>query len=136
MFQVCLHKYDETDLLAKESQSSVLNKVRKLQIKDKGVYDKAMRAFVSYYRAYSKYECSYILRTKGEILITVLNMTFMWIDGFLKIYLFVSFSSDLDLGPIAETFGLLKFPKMSELWGKVPDNFHEADVDINSLPYK
>jgi hypothetical protein len=71
------------------------------------VFDKAMRAFVSYFKAYSKYECSLILRSK-----------------------------DLDWGKIALSFGLLKFPKISELREKKPVSFPEVEIDLNSIPYK
>ena len=90
-----------------ETTAALLKKMRDFQRKDRAVYDKAMRAFVSYYKAYSKYECSLILRAK-----------------------------DLDWGKIALSFGLLKFPKMSELWGKKPDSFEEVELDLNSIPYK
>jgi len=66
-----------------------------------------MRAFVSYFKSYSKYECKLILKTKN-----------------------------LDLGQTALSYGLLKFPKISELWGKKPESFEEVEIDINELPYK
>lgn len=93
--------------LSTTNPKPVLNKMRKFQLQDRGVYDKAMRAFVSYFKSYSKYECKVILKSKN-----------------------------LDLGKIALSYGLLKFPKMSELWGKKPDSFDEVDVDINEVPYK
>ena len=42
-----------------------VNRVRALQLKDRLMFDKANRAFVSYIQAYSKHECNLILRVKG-----------------------------------------------------------------------
>lgn len=39
-------------------------KIRKLQLRDRALMDKANRAFVSHIRAYSKHECSLLLRVK------------------------------------------------------------------------
>ena len=53
-------------LITSQEQVEQLSKtVKKFQMKDRKYYDKAMRAFVSYYKAYTKYECSLILRHKG-----------------------------------------------------------------------
>ncbi|CAE6446046.1 unnamed protein product [Rhizoctonia solani] len=54
--------------------------------RDRDVYDKSMKAFVSFVRAYSKHEASYIFRIK-----------------------------DLDLVGVAKAFGLIRLPKMPEL---------------------
>ncbi|CAE7219483.1 unnamed protein product [Rhizoctonia solani] len=54
--------------------------------KDRDVYDKSMKAFVSFVQAYSKHEASYIFRIK-----------------------------DLDLIGVAKAFGLIRLPKMPEL---------------------
>ncbi|KAJ1302654.1 hypothetical protein OPQ81_002971 [Rhizoctonia solani] len=54
--------------------------------RDRDVYDKSMKAFVSFVRAYSKHEASYIFRIK-----------------------------DLDLIGVAKAFGLIRLPKMPEL---------------------
>jgi hypothetical protein len=40
--------------------------VRSLQLKDRAVLDKALRAFVSHIQAYAKHECNVILRLKGK----------------------------------------------------------------------
>lgn len=53
--------------LKSDNYEEIINSVRKLQLDDRIVYDKANRAFVSYIRAYSKYECNLILRVKGQI---------------------------------------------------------------------
>lgn len=58
------------------------------------------KAFVSFARAYSKHEASYIFRIK-----------------------------DLDLVGLAKSFGLLKLPKMPEVKGK-ESKWDEVDVDV------
>jgi ATP-dependent RNA helicase DDX55/SPB4 len=59
------------------------------------------KAFVSFARAYSKHEASYIFRIK-----------------------------DLDLIGLAKSFGLLKLPKMPEIKGK-EDKWAEVVVDVS-----
>lgn len=63
-----------------------VNNVRKIVKTDRDISDRAIKAFVSWARAYSKHEASYIFRIK-----------------------------DLDLASLAMGFGLLKLPKMPEL---------------------
>ncbi|XP_019882784.2 probable ATP-dependent RNA helicase DDX55 homolog [Camponotus floridanus] len=80
--------------------------MRHLQQKDRLMFDKANRAFVSYIQSYSKHECSLILRLK-----------------------------DIDMGKLAMGFGLLKMPKMPELKGKDVSFFVSPEIDINAIPY-
>ncbi|XP_066583201.1 ATP-dependent RNA helicase DDX55 isoform X2 [Prorops nasuta] len=80
--------------------------MRELQLKDRLLFDKANRAFVSYIQAYNKHECNLILRLK-----------------------------DIDLGKLALGFGLLKLPRMPELQGKDLSSFCEMTVDTNSIAY-
>lgn len=44
----------------------VLPKVRAMSLADRAIFDRSMRAFVSYVQAYAKHECSLIFRVKGE----------------------------------------------------------------------
>ncbi|XP_015434946.1 PREDICTED: probable ATP-dependent RNA helicase DDX55 homolog, partial [Dufourea novaeangliae] len=80
--------------------------MRDLQKKDRILFDKANRAFVSYVQAYSKHECNLILRLK-----------------------------DIDLGKLAMGFGLLRMPRMPELKGRDVSCFKEEDININSVAY-
>jgi len=79
------------------------------QAADKGVYDKGMRAFVSHVRAYTKHECSAILRLK-----------------------------DLDLGKMATAYGLLQLPRMPELKNYQGNGFISPsfEVDLTKMTYK
>lgn len=47
------------------NMDQVVAKVRKRQLKDRTVFDRANKAFVSYIQAYSKHECHLLLRIKG-----------------------------------------------------------------------
>ncbi|XP_022209763.2 probable ATP-dependent RNA helicase DDX55 homolog [Drosophila obscura] len=88
---------------------SILEQLHRQQRADKGVYDKGMRAFVSHVRAYTKHECSAILRLK-----------------------------DLDLGKMATAYGLLQLPRMPELKNYNGHGFigPSSEVDLTKLSYK
>ncbi|XP_053694962.1 probable ATP-dependent RNA helicase DDX55 homolog [Sabethes cyaneus] len=87
----------------------VLKVLHRLQINDRGVFDKASRAFVSHVQAYSKHECNLILRVK-----------------------------DLDLGKVATSYGLLQLPRMPEMKEHFKQSFQgpEEQVDIFKLVYR
>ena len=87
----------------------LLGLIHRLQMQDKGVYDKGTKAFVSHIRAYSKHECNLILRVK-----------------------------DLDLGKVATNYGLLQLPKMPEMKDCFKETFlgPEKEVNVNKLVYK
>lgn len=56
----------------------VLPKVKALALADRAMFDRGMRAFVSYVQAYAKHECSLIFRIKGgkkDILDSVVTYT-------------------------------------------------------------
>lgn len=80
--------------------------MRHLQQKDRLMFDKANRAFVSYVQSYSKHECNLILRLK-----------------------------DIDMGKLAMGFGLLRMLKMPELKGKDVSFFISPEIDINAISY-
>ncbi|XP_073823632.1 probable ATP-dependent RNA helicase DDX55 homolog [Musca autumnalis] len=99
----------EDESCNRDQLQPTLNKLHKLQAADKGLYDKAVRAFVSHIQAYSKHECNAILRLK-----------------------------DVDLGKAATGYGLLQMPRMPELKTLKADNFigPTFEVDITKLKYK
>jgi ATP-dependent RNA helicase DDX55/SPB4 len=79
------------------------------QKKDRAIFDKGQRAFVSHMRAYSKHECNILLQLK-----------------------------QLPLGHIATSYGLIKLPLMPEMKEEHKQQFvgPKADIDFNSIPYK
>ncbi|KAI0065425.1 DEAD-domain-containing protein [Artomyces pyxidatus] len=86
--------------------SVFLSTIRKEVLTDRSLHDKAAKAFVSFVQAYSKHEASYIFRVK-----------------------------DLDLVGVAQSYGLLRLPRMPELKQAVTDHWTNADVDWNSYSY-
>lgn len=94
---------------AGSNESSRLRKLlRNIQKNDREVMEKGTRAFVSHIRAYSKHECSILLKVK-----------------------------ELPLGAMASTYGLLSLPKMPELKNRDLSDFPQVlDFDFNSVPYK
>ncbi|XP_058473987.1 ATP-dependent RNA helicase DDX55 [Solea solea] len=85
----------------------VLPKVKAMSLADRAMFDRSMRAFVSYVQAYAKHECSLIFRIK-----------------------------DLDFASLARGFGLLRMPKMPELRRKTFPNFIGTTVDTETIRYK
>ncbi|XP_070845754.1 ATP-dependent RNA helicase DDX55 [Chaetodon trifascialis] len=85
----------------------VLPKVKALSLADRAMFDRSMRAFVSYVQAYAKHECSLIFRVK-----------------------------DLDFASLARGFALLRLPKMPELKGKTLPGFTQTSVDTDTIRYK
>lgn len=85
----------------------VLPKVKAMSLADRAMFDRGMRAFVSYVQAYAKHECSLIFRVK-----------------------------DLDFATLARGFALLRLPKMPELRGKTFPDFTETTIDTETIRYK
>ncbi|KAJ3752135.1 DEAD-domain-containing protein [Lentinula raphanica] len=85
---------------------SFLNKIRQKLLTDRSLHDDAAKAFVSFVRAYSKHEASYIFRLK-----------------------------DLDIPGLAKSFGLLRLPKMPELKNVDTDDWIDAEINWSSYAY-
>ncbi|MCJ8742340.1 hypothetical protein PDJAM_G00080980 [Pangasius djambal] len=84
----------------------VLPKLKALALGDRAVFERGMKAFVSFVQAYAKHECSLIFRLK-----------------------------DLDFAALARGFALLRMPKMPELRGKTFPAFEEI-TDTDSIRFK
>jgi ATP-dependent RNA helicase DDX55/SPB4 len=84
-----------------------LPKLQNLASKDRAIFEKGAKAYVSFVQSYIKHECSMIFRVKV-----------------------------LDFGKLATGYGLLRVPKMPELKGKVVENFKCVEVDLSTIPYK
>uniref|UniRef100_A0A8C3YAI0 ATP-dependent RNA helicase n=1 Tax=Catharus ustulatus TaxID=91951 RepID=A0A8C3YAI0_CATUS len=85
----------------------LLPKLRSMALADRAVFEKGMKAFVSYVQAYGKHECNLIFRIK-----------------------------DLDFASLARGFALLKMPKMPELRGKSFPDFTPVTVNTDSISFK
>ncbi|XP_062514062.1 ATP-dependent RNA helicase DDX55-like [Corticium candelabrum] len=86
---------------------NMVEKLRKLALRDRDILEKGTRAFVSYVQSYNKHECRLIFDVK-----------------------------ELDFGLLATGFGLLRMPKMPELKGKIVETFMSSDIDLESVAYK
>ncbi|GAA5935369.1 hypothetical protein JCM1841_001936 [Sporobolomyces salmonicolor] len=92
-----------------EESLALREEFRKVVLKDRDLHDRGLKAFVSSIRSYSKHEASYLFRLQ-----------------------------DLDLIGLAQSFGLLKMPKMPELKGKEKDletRWRDAEVDWDVYAY-
>lgn len=84
-----------------------LTKLKSLALSDRAMYEKGVRAFVSYVQSYAKHECSLIFRLK-----------------------------DIDFGRLAFGFAMLRLPKMPELKNCKFIEFEKSDIDLDTIPYK
>lgn len=97
----------EDDARPEDSEVPIfLDRMRQTLLTDRALHDLAAKAFVSFVRAYSKHEASYIFRVK-----------------------------DLDLVGIAKSFGLLRLPKMPELKGVKLQGWADAEVDVGTISF-
>ncbi|KAF8913923.1 DEAD-domain-containing protein [Gymnopilus junonius] len=86
--------------------SVFLTQIRRVVMTDRSLHDQSVKAFVSFVRAYSKHEASYIFRIK-----------------------------DLDLIGVAKSFGLLRLPKMPELKQVNRESWQDAEVAWDTFSY-
>ena len=87
----------------------ITDKIRELSQKEREVYEKGLRAFVSFIQFYAKHECNLIFRLK-----------------------------ELDFGGLAMGYGLLHLPSMPELRNKrvLPSGFTPLHRDYSTIRYK
>jgi len=81
-------------------------KIRKLASHDRDMYEKGVRAFVSFIQSYTKHMCKAIFILK-----------------------------ELDMDGLVESFALLKVPKMPELKNRTIELNLSVDVDVEKIPY-
>ncbi|KAF9453005.1 DEAD-domain-containing protein, partial [Macrolepiota fuliginosa MF-IS2] len=97
---------DDTERQSDPEVEDYLSRIRTKILTDRAFNDQAVKAFVSFVRAYSKHEASYIFRIK-----------------------------ELDLIGVAKSFGLLRLPRMPELQNANKDGWIDATVDWDSFAY-
>ncbi|KAF8914605.1 DEAD-domain-containing protein [Mucidula mucida] len=90
-----------------EEVQKYLQQIRNMVITDRTLYDQAAKAFVSFVRAYTKHEASYIFRIKA-----------------------------LDLVGVAKSYGLLRLPKMPELKDADRSTWQDASVNWDTYAYQ
>ncbi|XP_006460355.1 hypothetical protein AGABI2DRAFT_203365 [Agaricus bisporus var. bisporus H97] len=101
-----LSSEDDTERRTDQEVDQSLSLVRTKVLSDRVYNDQAMKAFVSFVRAYCKHEASYIFRIK-----------------------------DLDLVGVARSFGLLRLPRMPELQNVDKSGWADATVDWDTYAY-
>ncbi|XP_022453490.1 ATP-dependent RNA helicase DDX55 isoform X3 [Delphinapterus leucas] len=95
------------EMKVQKNTVDLLPKVKSMALADRAVFEKGMKAFVSFVQAYAKHECNLIFRLK-----------------------------DLDFASLARGFGLLRMPRMPELRGKQFPDFVPVDVNTDTIPFK
>ncbi|XP_030891567.1 ATP-dependent RNA helicase DDX55 isoform X3 [Leptonychotes weddellii] len=95
------------EMRLQKNTGDLLPKLKSMALADRAVFEKGMKAFVSYVQAYAKHECNLIFRLK-----------------------------DLDFARLARGFALLRMPKMPELRGRQFPDFAPADVNTDTIPFK
>lgn len=88
-----------------EGTDMINERLKALVRKDRDLYERGMKAFVSYIRFYSKHQAAYIFRL-----------------------------SDLDLEGAASSYGLLRLPSMPELKGH-DVSYKNETVNLKTFPY-
>jgi ATP-dependent RNA helicase DDX55/SPB4 len=88
-------------ILSDEDLENIFMKLKEINISDKWIYDKAVKAFVSFIRFYKEHDLKYIFDLKL-----------------------------LDIGNLANSFSLLRIPRVREILGKKVENFTQ-DNQIN-----
>ncbi|XP_037600179.1 ATP-dependent RNA helicase DDX55 isoform X3 [Cebus imitator] len=95
------------EMKLQKSTVDLLPKLKSMALADRAVFEKGMKAFVSYVQAYAKHECNLIFRLK-----------------------------DLDFASLARGFALLRMPKMPEVRGKQFPDFVPVDINTDTIPFK
>lgn len=95
------------EMKLQKNTGDLLPKLKSMALSDRAMFEKGMKAFVSYVQAYAKHECNLIFRIK-----------------------------DLDFASLARGFALLRMPKMPELRGRQFPDFVPADVNTDTIPFK
>ncbi|VUZ56473.1 unnamed protein product [Hymenolepis diminuta] len=97
----------DASILNEFSSEFLRKKIQKICMKDRLMYEKSIKAFVSFAQFYLKHDCRLLFKIK-----------------------------DLDLGALANAYGLLRMPQMPELKDVSTASFVGCDVDFTKLKYK
>ncbi|KAM3185913.1 hypothetical protein ACTXT7_005387 [Hymenolepis weldensis] len=97
----------DASILNEFSSEFFRKKIQKICMKDRLMYEKSIKAFVSFAQFYLKHDCRLLFKIK-----------------------------DLDLGALANAYGLLRMPQMPELKDVSTSSFVGCDVDFTKLKYR
>lgn len=100
----------------------------------RALYEKGVRAFVSFVQSYGKHECGLLFQVKGRwgLWVGPVGGTSGWSCWPTSVCL----SLELPVGELAEGMGLLRVPAMPELRGIPVTGFSPTDLDLDSICYK
>jgi len=88
-------------------KNEIFESLKLINLSDKWIYDKAVKAFISLIRFYQEHDLKYIFDVNR-----------------------------IDIGNMANTFKLLRLPRIKEIIGKKVENFVQAnDINPKFLPY-
>ena len=104
--KVVIEEFLDGEELCGDDSYSMSHKIRKIACRDREVYEKGLRAFVSFIQSYIKHQCNIVLQLK-----------------------------ELDLCKLAYGFGLLHLPRMPELRDADVSGFVAMDVDTKTIRY-
>lgn len=94
------------DAKGQVKHDDVLQRIQKMNLSDREMFEKSTKAFVTWVRSYNEHQASFIFRFK-----------------------------DVDVASVARAFGLVRLPKMPELKGK-QISFTGVKVNTNDIKYK
>ncbi|VDL93083.1 unnamed protein product [Schistocephalus solidus] len=89
------------------SSTAVHTKVQKICCADRLLYEKSIKAYVSFIQFYRKHECTLLFKVK-----------------------------ELDFGGLANAYGLLRLPQMPEMRDANISGFLNSGVDVSTLKYR
>ncbi|VDK38035.1 unnamed protein product [Taenia asiatica] len=107
LFEKDLFDLADASILEEFTSESIRAKVQQICIKDRLLYEKSIKAFVSFAQFYRKHDCSLLFKIQ-----------------------------ELDWGSLGNAYGLLRLPQMPELKGVSIDSFVASDIDLAKLKYK
>uniref|UniRef100_A0AC34FAP8 ATP-dependent RNA helicase n=1 Tax=Panagrolaimus sp. ES5 TaxID=591445 RepID=A0AC34FAP8_9BILA len=102
-----LTKSDHLDDIAEKDVEKTRNKIVKLASTEREFLELGTNAFVAMINAYLSHDCQIVCK--------------VW---------------DLDIGNLANAFGLVRMPKISEIKKVDISNFQRVDIETSSIPYK
>ncbi|KAL5104056.1 ATP-dependent RNA helicase DDX55 [Taenia crassiceps] len=97
----------DVSVLEEFTSESIRAKVQQICIKDRLLYEKSIKAFVSFAQFYRRHDCSLLFKIQ-----------------------------ELDWGSLGNAYGLLRLPQMPELKGVSIGGFISSNVDLTKLKYK
>ena len=120
-----LSKSTVLDHLTEEDAEKTRKKIVKLASTEREFLELGTNAYVAMISAYLSHDCQIVCKVWG-----------MFIVIFLLLHSLIVYFTDLDMGNLANAFGLLRMPKISETKKVDISTFQRVDIETSSIPYK